>query len=485
MPRSTEEFPLLRAHGLYAADIRGDGNCLFNALSDQLYGTQSRHHEIRARVIEYMRDHAPYYKQFMDVRPGGGARRNPKRKNAGAYASPEQMAPTPEEVERVFESHLQTMARGGTYGDNMEISAFSSAYDVDVKIYQRDFAYMVSGGDPDNEEESEGPRRIVHIAYHVWEHYSSIRNIEGPHTGPPQVKEQAISSEEQALQQERLAKTSRVHPWMIDVVLSSLPYLADRALVKRTLEECRGNVDDAVSKLLDLDERQSNSSTPGSSSIERDPDSDDEASSGPNKKQDRRLSRATRATLRQGRQPNSYRRDAFASRDSTPSSEASSRLGVRGVNAEVKSSDGDATEDEDWRPDYLRDDDSASDYSSTSRSQPRSGVKLTLRPPKQPSSVAPLTQSNGTNGTTINKTVAKPHAVPGPRKRTTARERKDMKKAAQKAAAKERRIAAATGGKQGRPGSANGGVPLPKDTTSGQKKAGSPVIEVGIKTLYI
>ena len=110
-----------------------------------------------------MRDNASYYKQFIDVHPGGGVRRNPKRKNVGAYSTPTTyLAPTPEEVERVFESHLQQMARGGTYGDNMEISAFSAAYGVDIKIYQRDFAYMISAPD---EEEVE--RQVLHIAYHV------------------------------------------------------------------------------------------------------------------------------------------------------------------------------------------------------------------------------------------------------------------------------------------------------------------------------
>lgn len=114
-----------------------------------------------------MRDNASYYKQFIDVHPGGGVRRNPKRKNVGAYSTPiSYLAPTPEEVERVFESHLQQMARGGTYGDNMEITAFSAAYGVDIKIYQRDFAYMISAQD---EEEVE--RQVLHIAYHV----SSLR----------------------------------------------------------------------------------------------------------------------------------------------------------------------------------------------------------------------------------------------------------------------------------------------------------------------
>ena len=142
------------------------GNCLFNALSDQLYGHQNEHQAVRSKVIAYMREHAFYYKQFIDVHPGGWVRRNPKRKNAGTYASPVNLAPPSQaEIDRVFESHLQNMAKGGTYGDNMEITAFSSAFDVNVKIYQRDFAYMVSG----SEGSDDSRKSVAHIAYHVGE----------------------------------------------------------------------------------------------------------------------------------------------------------------------------------------------------------------------------------------------------------------------------------------------------------------------------
>ena len=124
-------------------------------------------------MIEYMREHASYYKQFIDVHAGGGIRRNPKRKNAGAYSTPiSTLPPTADEAERVFEAHLTRMAKGGTYGDNMEISAFSAAFRVDVKIYQRDFAYMVSGGPGGGGAEK---RAVAHIAYHV----SEILRFEG------------------------------------------------------------------------------------------------------------------------------------------------------------------------------------------------------------------------------------------------------------------------------------------------------------------
>ena len=132
-------------------------------MSDQIYGSQNSHNEIRARVIEYMREHADAFKGFINVNPGGGLRRNPKRKNAGGYSNNanEFAPPTQEEIDRSFENHLQQMARGGTYGDNMEISAFSAAYGYAVKIHQRELEYVIDN----NPEGSNVP--MVHIAYHV------------------------------------------------------------------------------------------------------------------------------------------------------------------------------------------------------------------------------------------------------------------------------------------------------------------------------
>lgn len=46
--------------------------------------------------------------------------------------------------------------------DNMEIVAFARAYNVDVKVYQQEFAMQFSGND-----ESDELRQLIHIAYHA------------------------------------------------------------------------------------------------------------------------------------------------------------------------------------------------------------------------------------------------------------------------------------------------------------------------------
>ena len=84
---------------------------------------------------------------------------------------------------------------------------------------------------------------------------------------------------------------AEVEEWRVDTVMKALPFplnqINHRANVQRVLEHCNGNMDDAVSVLLPDSSRGSSSP----SSIERDPDSDDEKGQKPNKKRDRRASR--------------------------------------------------------------------------------------------------------------------------------------------------------------------------------------------------
>ena len=366
-----------------------------------------------------MREHATYYKQFVDVHPGGGIRRNPKRKNAGAYSSPANyVPPSAADIDRVFESHLQSMARGGTYGDNMEITAFSSAYGVDVKIYQRDFAYMVTGSGDDLQ------RPIAHIAYHIWQHYSSIRNLDGPHAGLPEVSPKALSIEEEQKLKDKLAETPHVLPWMMEVVTKSLPYLADNVTIKCALEAAKGDVNLAVSNLLEAGEYGSTSSQQESSSVERDHDSDDDMLDGPNKKQDRRMSRASKAQRARSME-SKHALSRVAAYDGSQESVGSWESESSSVpESSQQSNTTQPTEVEESEPRFKAED-SASASRSESPAKPT--IRLKLHPPKPPDP-----------SLRVGKTQQR---QPGPR--LTARDRKDIKKQAQKAARKERQQAAA------------------------------------------
>jgi hypothetical protein len=138
------------------------GNCLFNALSDQIFGHQNKHYEIRDTVIEYLRNNRSQFIHFVTV---DGSRRNPKRKNtaASSTSSFSFSAATDEEQNLAYEAHLKSMAQGGTYGDNIEIIAFTKAYSTDVKIFNSFAAYYIRAADDNGAEE----RPVAYIAHHV------------------------------------------------------------------------------------------------------------------------------------------------------------------------------------------------------------------------------------------------------------------------------------------------------------------------------
>ncbi|EGU11463.1 hypothetical protein RTG_02626 [Rhodotorula toruloides ATCC 204091] len=139
-----------------------------SALSDQLYGSPSMHLAIRQEVCDYLSSHPDRFRLFVDEDsvPGG------------------------------FEGHVRSMRQPGTYGTNIELSAFVARYRRPVKIWQPNLIYVmpVEEGSADstssNPEGSSGKEKV----YHSWEHYSSLRNLTGPHTGPPRLRVDRVGS---------------------------------------------------------------------------------------------------------------------------------------------------------------------------------------------------------------------------------------------------------------------------------------------------
>lgn len=183
-----------------------------------------------------MHEHSDYFKQFLSVSAAS------KRKTAKgkAYQLPSESA-----IDAAFVQHLKRMSQPGVYGDNIEVCAFARRYNCNVKIYQRVFAYVVTGDD-----EGGGERKMVHIAYHTWEHYSSIRNLGGPHKGLPEVKP-VINPNAPVEGKKTNGGGKYALPWMVDMVMMSLPFLAPEEEVAKAIEECKGDVNEAVGRMLD------------------------------------------------------------------------------------------------------------------------------------------------------------------------------------------------------------------------------------------
>ncbi|KAJ1883969.1 2-oxoglutarate dehydrogenase E1 component, partial [Kickxella alabastrina] len=149
----------LKQNGLYCKDIAGDGNCLFRSLADQVDGTPDTHQRHRSAVCDYMERHPDEFAPFMDE-------------------------------SQDFPSYLRNMRQLSVYGGNLELVAFARNYRVDIKVYQMGgTVFVISGAPAGDPLDSRRSMPTVHIAYHSYEHYSSVRNSRGPHTGLPEVKE--------------------------------------------------------------------------------------------------------------------------------------------------------------------------------------------------------------------------------------------------------------------------------------------------------
>ncbi|KAJ8590989.1 cysteine proteinase [Rhizopogon salebrosus TDB-379] len=174
----------LRSLGLYAAHTVGDGNCLFRALCDQFYGSPSQHLQLRKDICDWIESYAQRYEPFC-------------------------------EDERGLSAHLRCMREQGTYGGHLELSAFAHFARRNVKVIQPGLVYVIewkAGAEIDDQSSSQDnerdarrrkrqqqrdetmhdlqePGATIYVAYHDWEHFSSIRNLRGPHTGLPEVCE--------------------------------------------------------------------------------------------------------------------------------------------------------------------------------------------------------------------------------------------------------------------------------------------------------
>ena len=83
--------------------IEGDGNCLFRAISKELFGDDTHHKNLREIIIEYILTNPESFKQFLS-----------------------------NNSETIFE-HCQTVSKLGTFGTPIEIYAL--AYFMYIPIY--------------------------------------------------------------------------------------------------------------------------------------------------------------------------------------------------------------------------------------------------------------------------------------------------------------------------------------------------------------
>jgi len=108
----------------------------------QLTGAESNHKKIRQEAVDFIRKNCDDFKPF---------------------------------IEDDFDAFLGNLGTLGEFAGNEALVAISRLYNCDIVIHQTgQSAWTVSAGESNAKK---GPARQLHLAYHDWEHYSSIRKL--------------------------------------------------------------------------------------------------------------------------------------------------------------------------------------------------------------------------------------------------------------------------------------------------------------------
>lgn len=92
----------LDLYGASAIPVKGDGNCQFRALAQQLHGGEDPHRSVRARVLQQLKVNADHYAPF---------------------------------VHEPFARYLERMARDGEWGDHVTLQAASDTFGVQINVF--------------------------------------------------------------------------------------------------------------------------------------------------------------------------------------------------------------------------------------------------------------------------------------------------------------------------------------------------------------
>ena len=127
-------------------------------MSDQLYDTTERHDEIRQTVVWYLRANREQFEPFVPLDTEDLVRSQPNTRSSQSRRA---------SAEDPYEAYLENMAKPKTWGGEVEIRAFSEAYDRDVLIHRPTDAGQPFDQMVNNKRAAGQPRQFVHVSFGV------------------------------------------------------------------------------------------------------------------------------------------------------------------------------------------------------------------------------------------------------------------------------------------------------------------------------
>lgn len=130
----------LKRRGLEVVEQDGDGNCLFRAVSLQVYGDSSMHGEVRRRCLDFMAKDEAHFSSFITDEP--------------------------------FRDYIHRKRRDGVHANNPEIQAISELFNRPVEVFDA----QVSGDKPINifHTEYKTADKPIRLSYHDGNHYNAV-----------------------------------------------------------------------------------------------------------------------------------------------------------------------------------------------------------------------------------------------------------------------------------------------------------------------
>ena len=149
--RQTEDkfLDIMEQNGLHVIEIEGDGNCLFRAVSHQLYLDEGHHNELRQQAVAHMEKHRERFIPFCPTN---------------------------------FDEHIKNMKTSGYWGDDLEIRALEEILDRIILIYSRESTISLAsqqlGPVNNNFQERDLMANVAPmiLSYHGFSHYNSVFN---------------------------------------------------------------------------------------------------------------------------------------------------------------------------------------------------------------------------------------------------------------------------------------------------------------------
>ena len=148
----------LKKMGFEVVEQEGDGNCLFRAVSLQVYGHADHHAEVRERCMDFMASNEEHYSNFVAA--------DIDEQNIGES----------------FAEYITRKRKHGVHGNHAEIQAISELFNRPVEVYTPD-ALEVNGNNPDDfrlkpinifHSEYKSSEYPIRLSYHDGNHYNAI-----------------------------------------------------------------------------------------------------------------------------------------------------------------------------------------------------------------------------------------------------------------------------------------------------------------------